>query len=107
LGYTKTLLDARQPSKARDILRKYSRHHEPDVDYYNLLAQAEAQTGHAVDAEIAKAEYYYLVGDTKLAIDRLKYAQQKLQLDFYQQERMSARQAQLEYEFELEQEIKL
>ena len=25
LGYTKTLLDSRQPSKARDILRKYNR----------------------------------------------------------------------------------
>ncbi len=107
LGYTKTLLDSRQPSKARDILRKYNRYHEPDVYYYKLLAQAEAQTGHAADAEIAKAEHYYLAGDTKLAIDRLRYAQQKLQLDFYQRERMSARQTQLEYEFELEKEIKL
>ena len=107
MGYAKTLLDAKKPSDARDLLRNYSRYHEPDIDYYKLLAQAEAQTGHPAEAEIANAEFHYLSGDTRLAIDRLKYAQQKLQLDFYQRERMSARQAQLEYEYELEQEIKL
>ena len=107
LGYTKTLLDAKQPAKARELLRNYGRYHEPDIDYYKLLARAEAQTGHAAEAEIANAEYYYLSGDTKLAIDRLKYAQHNLQLDFYQRERMSARQAQLEYEYGLEQEAKL
>jgi len=107
LGYVKTLLASRNPAQAREVLRKYSRHHEPDIAYYELLAQAEAETGAAIDAEIAKAEYYYLSGDTKLAIDRLRYAQQQLKLDFYQQERISARQAQFEYEFELEQQLKL
>ena len=107
LGYAKTLLDAKQPAEARDILRNYGRYHEPDLTFYNLLAQAEAQSGSPVESGIAKAEYYYLSGDTKLAIDRLKYALSQQKLDYYQKERISARQAQLEYELELEEQLEL
>jgi len=107
LGYAKTMLDAQQPAEARDLLRKYGRYHEPDLTFYNLLAQAEAQSGSPVESGIAKAEYYYLSGDTKLAIDRLKYALRQNKLDYYQKERISARQAQLEYELELEEQLQL
>lgn len=107
LGYARALLDARASLVARDLLRRYGQDHEPDLAYYDLLSQAEAETGSPAESGIAKAEYYYLSGDTKLAIDRLKFAQLQTELNYYQQERISARLTQLEYELELEKELQL
>ena len=105
LGYARALLDANHPQQARELLIDYGRRHEPDIAYYDLLSQAEAETGSPAEAGIAKAEYYYLSGDTKLAIERLKFAQHQTSLDYYQQERVKARLVQLEYELELEKEL--
>jgi beta-barrel assembly-enhancing protease len=106
-GYTRALLDAKQPSRARELIRNYGRNHEPSLPYYDLLSQAEAEAGSPAEAGIAKAEYYYLIGGTQLAIDRLKFAQQQTELNYYQMERIKARLAQLEYELALERELKL
>ena len=106
-GYTRALLDAKQPIKARDLIRNYGRNHEPSLAYYDLLSQAEAEAGSPAEAGIAKAEYYYLTGGTQLAIDRLKFAQHQTELNYYQIERIKARLAQLEYELTLEKELKL
>jgi len=106
-GYTRALLDAKQPAKARELIRNYGRTHEPTLAYYDLLSQAEAEAGSPAEAGIAKAEYYYLTGGTQLAIERLKFAQQQTSLDYYQSERIKARLAQLEYELGLERELKL
>ncbi|MBI4005905.1 MAG: M48 family metallopeptidase [Gammaproteobacteria bacterium] len=107
MGYARALLDAKEPLEARDLLRKYGQDHEQDLAYYDLLSQAEAETGSPAESGIAKAEYYYLSGDTQLAIDRLKFAQRQTELNYYQQERISARLSQLEYELELEKELEL
>ena len=107
LAYAKTLLDSRQSAQARDLLHHYRRQQEPDPAYYDLLAQAEAQNGSMANSGIAKAEYYYLTGDTKLAIDRLIHAKRESKLDYYQRERIIARISQLEYELELEEELKI
>ena len=105
IGYARALLDASQPQQAKDLLVDYGRRHEPDIAYYDLLSQAEAETGSPAEAGIAKAEYYYLSGDTKLAIERLKFAQHQTALDYYQQERIKARLRELEYELKLEKEL--
>lgn len=105
LGYARALLDAGHPQQAKDLLVDYGRRHEPDIAYYDLLSQAEAETNSPAEAGIAKAEYYYLSGDTQLAIERLKFAQHQSSLDYYQQERVKARLQQLEYELELEKEL--
>ena len=105
LGYARALLDAKQPVAARDLLRKYGRNHEPDLIYYDLLAQAEAENGATVESSIAKAEYYYLIGGTQLAIDHLRFAQRQNTLTYHQGERINARLAQLEYELELEKDL--
>ncbi len=107
LAYAKTLLDSRQSAQARDLLHHYRRQQEPDPAYYDLLAQAEAQNGSMANSGIAKAEYYYLTGDTKLAIDRLIHAKRESKLDYYQREKIIARINQLEYELELEEELKI
>ena len=106
-GYTRALLDAKQPGKARELIRNYGRSHEPSLAYYDLLSQAEAESGSPAEAGIAKAEYYYLTGGTQLAIDRLKFAQHHTELNYYQMERIKARLAQFEYELTLERELKL
>jgi predicted Zn-dependent protease len=107
LAHAKTLLDAGQPDEARRLLRDYARSNEPDLQYYDLLSQAEAQAGSHVESGIAKSEYYYLLGDTHLAIEQLKVIQRQPGMDYYQQERISARLAFLESELELERELKL
>jgi beta-barrel assembly-enhancing protease len=107
MGYARALLDAKQPDAAREILRKYGSSHEPGLAYYDLLSQAEAQTGAAAESSIAKAEYYYLIGGTQVAIDHLKFAQRQSPLTYHQQERIKARLAQLEYELELEKELNI
>lgn len=107
LAYSKALLDAGQPAKTRDLLLHYRRQQEPDPAYYDLLAQAEAQNGSTASSAIAKAEYYYLTGDTKLAIDLLIHAKRDSKINYYQKERIIARINQLEYELELEQKLKI
>ena len=106
-GYTRALLDAKQPGRARDLIRNYGRNHEPSLAYYDLLSQAEAESGSPAESGIAKAEYYYLTGGTQLAIDHLKFAQRQAELNYYQMERIKARLAQLEYKLTLEKELKL
>ena len=107
LAYAKTLLDSGQPAQARDLLHHYRRQQEPDPAYYDLLAQAEAQNGSMANSGIAKAEYFYLTGDTKLAIDRLIHAKREGNLNYYQRERIIARISQLEYELELEEQLNI
>ena len=107
MGYTRTLLDAGFPEKARKLLRDYGQYHEQDHLYFDLLSQAEAEAGDPAESSIAKAEYYYLAGSTETAIKHLEFAQQKHKMTYYQEERVKARLAQLEYELELERELKL
>ena len=107
LAYAKTLLDSGQPAQTRDLLHHYRHQREPDPAYYDLLAQAEAQNGSMANSGIAKAEYFYLTGDTKLAIDRLIHAKRESKLDYYQRQRITARISQLEYELELEEQLKI
>ena len=107
LAYAKTLLDAHQPLQTRDLLHHYRRQHEPGPAFYDLLSQAEAQSGSIANSGIAKAEYYYLTGDTKLAIDKLIHTKREDTLDYYQREIIVAKISQLEYELELEENLKI
>ncbi|HEY5702372.1 MAG TPA: M48 family metalloprotease [Gammaproteobacteria bacterium] len=107
LGLTRAYLDAGNAAAAREVLRGSNREYANDLLYYDLLSQAEASAGSPVEAGIAKAEYYYIIGDTQLAIERLKYAQHQYSPDYYQAERIEARLTQLEYELSIEKELKL
>ena len=107
LYFAKTLLDDKQSERARELLLKYGRAKDPDISYLNLLSQAEAQSGSEVESYLTKAEYFYLLGDTELAIQRLKMADGVGTPDYYQKERITARLQQLEYERELEKELDL
>lgn len=106
-AYAKTLLDSQLPIQARELLHHYRRQQEADPAYYNLLSQAEAQSGSIANSGIAKAEYHYLTGNTQQAIDKLIQTKKNDSLDYYQKESISARLSQLEYELELEKELQI
>ena len=109
LNYTNALLKAGQPHPARDKLREYGKFQAPDITYFDYLTRAEAEAGNQVESSIANAEYYFLTGETQVAIEQLKHLlrQQAPRPDYYQTERIRARMAFLEQELELERDMKL
>src|SRR5690606_28796374 len=109
LNYSNALMQAKQPQKARDLLKKYGKFNTPDLTYYEYLTRAEAESGDLVESGIANAEYYYLAGETRVAIERLRYIlnSQRPPPDYYQQERILARLAFLEQELQIEKDMKL
>lgn len=107
LAWTRTLLDAGKPQEARRLLRQYGRSNETGYQYYELLAQAESQSGNSIEGGIARAEYFYLIGDTSLAIERLKHTERQPGLDYYQQQRINARLEHFEQERALERELRI
>lgn len=109
LEYSNALLISKHPDQALDILHKYAKDNEPDLTLYEYLTRAETEAGHPVESGIANAEYYYLSGETRVAIERLRYIlrNQQPQPDYYQQERIRARLAYLEQELQIEKDMKL
>ena len=108
-AWSKTLLDARKPQKARQLLRVYRQQNDVSMDpaFYELTAQAESQSDYPSEGSIAKAEALYLRGQTQKAIDQLLFAEKQLSLSYYQQQRVIARRAVMEEEFDEEKELGL
>ena len=109
LSYANTLLKAEQPEEAKEILSSYSRYHTPDITYYTYLARAEAESGNVIESSVANAEYYFLTGETLLAIDLLKdlLRRRTPKPDYYQEEKILSRISQLEIELRVERDLKL
>ncbi len=106
-AYSRALLDVKKAKEARDILKNYERHYSHDLNTYSLLGQAEAMLGNEIETAFIQAEYYFLAANTKLAVDKLKFIKQQYKLDYYQEQRASARLAEFEYELELEENLNL
>ncbi len=107
VSYARALLDVKQAKKARQLLIDYQRFYSHDLTTYSLLGQAEAMLGNEIETALIQSDYYFLAGETRLAIDKLKFVKQQYSLDYYQEERVKARMAELEYELELEAAINL
>ncbi len=109
LNFSRTLLQAGDPARARELLKKYGKYAEPDLTYFDYLTRAEAESGNPVEAGMANAEYYFLSGETRVAIERLRYiiTQEKPAPDYYQMERIRARLAYFEQELQIEIDLKL
>ena len=108
-AYSKTLLDALNPEEARNVLRRYRVNYNYKFDpvFHDLLAQAETQSGYEGEGAIAKAEYYYLIGATEAAIDKLKFTENRIKLSNYQEQRILARREELERELAMEKRLKI
>ena len=107
MAYGRALMDVGRAKETRDIMKNFERHHAHDLNSYSLLGQAESALGNEVETAILHAEYYYLAGETGLAVEKLKFTKQMYKMDYYQEQRVTARLSELEYELELEQDIKL
>jgi len=91
LGYFEALLEAGSPERARSLLNDYALHNETGHRYYKLLAEAERRAGSQVESHIALAEYYYRLGEARLAMRQLEIAQREPGIDYYDRERIRAR----------------
>lgn len=89
--YVETLLEATRAAAARDFLQGYTRSHAPDAYIHKLFARASTEVGHQAEGHQHMAEYYYLTGRTKAAIEQLTMAADMKKLDFYQSSRIEAR----------------
>ena len=109
LMYTNALLTAGQPRLAQEKLHHYGRFHAADITYYDYLTRAEADSGNMIASSMANAEYYFLTGETRVAIEQLKHIlrQPGPRPDYYQTERIHARLAYLERELQIERDLKL
>ena len=107
MAYSRALMDVGKAKETRDIIKKYERHHSHDLNSYALLGQAESMLGNEIETAILQSEFYYLAGETKLAVEKLKFIKQRYKMDYYQEQRVMARLSELEYELELEEDIKL
>jgi predicted Zn-dependent protease len=106
-AYSRALLDVKRAKETREMLKKYERHYAHDLITYSLLGQAEAMLGNEIETAFIQAEYYFLAANTKLAIDKLKFIKQQYKLDYYQEQRATARMTEFEYELELEESLNL
>jgi len=109
LSYANTLLKAKKPEEAKDILEYYSRYHTPDITYFTYLSQAEAESGNMVNSTMANAEYYFITGETLVAIGLLKdlLHRNTPKLNYYQKEKILSRISQLEVELGMDRNLKL
>lgn len=108
LSYANTLLTAKRPEEAKQVLENYGKYNTPDITYYNYLTRAEAESGNTIEAGMANAEYYFLTGETRVAIEQLKsLLRTQPKPDYYQEERILSRISQLELELKMERDLHL
>jgi predicted Zn-dependent protease len=96
--YAEALLKAKRAGTARDWARTALRSDEQNPDLYRLLSRAAGDAGHLAEAHQAYAEYYYLNGEPKRALQQLKLARQQPDANSYYQQSIAARIVSIESE---------
>jgi beta-barrel assembly-enhancing protease len=94
LAFSEYLLQQGKPQKAKELLLKIS---PPVIYYHRLLAQAFADLQQLTESYLHLAEYYYLSGEIKLALEQLKQARRQ-PFDYYLAARIEARYGKLNAE---------
>jgi predicted Zn-dependent protease len=105
--YSAELIHIGQAVAARELLREYLRYRAPKPLLYKMLAQAENDAGSPIESQQALAEYDYLNGQTRSAIERLDQAlhmtnSMAKREDFYRASRIEARLQELKRQAQLE-----
>jgi predicted Zn-dependent protease len=85
------LLKTGQPDAAREVLARAVRNQPGDPDLHKLLATAAGEAGKKLEAHRSLAEYYYLNGNPKAAIDQLQIAARYAGDSFYAHSSLEAR----------------
>jgi predicted Zn-dependent protease len=103
LYYAQALLQAGQARKARQLLQEHIRERDfPVPEFYQWLARAQGDEGLQVEGHESMAEYYFLMGQSHLAMEQLQLALRLSGSDFYRTSRVEARLKELESEASLE-----
>jgi predicted Zn-dependent protease len=99
--YAETLLQAKQPQRAFQLLSATVRRTKDDPTLYRLLGQAAGAIKNDLEAHKAMAEHYYLNGDPMAAIEQLRLASRHACDNFYQLSSIEARMNAIREEIEL------
>ena len=83
LNYARALLNTRQAPKAKQLLTGYLRHHNPDPDLYELLAETFNKLGDEAESHRYYGEGYYLLGQTRDALLQLEMAKKFSSGNYY------------------------
>ncbi len=95
--YAEGLIDAQRAAEAQQRLQAYLRNREPDAAIHRLYAKAAGASGNKAEAYQHLAEYYFLNGETRTAIEKLTQASRLDGLDYYQAAEIEARLKQLRH----------
>lgn len=94
--YAEGLIRAQRAAEAQQRLETYLRNREPDAAIHRLYAEAAGTAGDNAEAYQHLAEYYFINGETRTAIEKLTQASRLDGLDYYQAAEIDARLKQLQ-----------
>lgn len=97
LGYAKFMMQQGENKQAAAMLDEFTRmHDDAPPRAYEMLANAEDQSGRKGIAHIALADYYTRIGEIPTAIEQLHLARRGHDLDFYHKSILEAKLNQLQ-----------
>ena len=99
--YASALLKTGNADAARKIIKGILRKETSDPTLYKMLATAAGETGNRLEAHQSLAEYYYLNGQAKAAIEQLQIASRFARDNFYAQSSLEARMKEIKEEIAL------
>lgn len=90
--YAQALIDSGTPAIAADNIRALIQQQQKFIlpSYYQLLAKAESAAERESNAHMALADYYYMIGQTRTAIEQLETALKRADNTAFQTERIKA-----------------
>jgi predicted Zn-dependent protease len=89
--YADALINTGRPATAQSLLEKAVRERPDEPALYRLLAKAAGEASKPMESHRAFAEYYYLTGQPRAAIEQLQIAIRHANNNFYYVSSMEAR----------------
>ncbi len=98
--YAQALIDSGQPKIAANQIRTLIQQQQKFIlpSYYQLLAKAESAAKRNSNAHVAIANYYYMIGQTRAAIEQLEAALKQPDNTSFQNRRIKAQRDKLKRE---------
>lgn len=106
IGYCKQLLDTKQTSRARTLLRRVMNRQQTVIpELYKLLAQIEIQQGARASAYRYLSIYYFETGRPHQALQQLELGLATTELSFYEREELEAQQYMVQQHIRLQEHL--
>jgi predicted Zn-dependent protease len=91
IEYARHLLALHKAQQAYDLLQQYSRNREANSNMLKLLSEAASETNRKAEAYLYLAEYHFLNGNTRTAIEHLRTASKYQDNDYYLASKIEAK----------------